>query len=89
MASYNIEWKQSTKKDLRGISKGKIPKIIEAAESLAENPFPNGYVKLTGSEFTYRIRVRNYRIIYEVHDKEILILIVKVGHRKDVYQRMR
>ena len=85
MVSYKIEWRRSIKKDLKGISKIEIPKIIGAVKSLSEEPRPTGAKKLSGSEFTYRIRIGNYRVIYEIHDETILIEVVKVGHRKDVY----
>lgn len=86
MASYRIEWRPSTKKDLKKITKSEIPKIIQAVEALTEEPRPNGSTKLSGSEFTYRIRIGNYRVIYEIHDDVVLIEVVKVGHRKDVYR---
>ena len=51
------------------------------------DPRPSGVKKLSGSEFTYRIRKGNYRIIYEIHDETILIEVVKIGHRKDIYNK--
>jgi mRNA interferase RelE/StbE len=86
MVSYKIEWRRSIKKDLKGISKTEISKIIGAVESLSEEPRPTKSKKLSGSEFTYRIRIGNYRVIYEIHDETILIEVVKMGHRKDVYK---
>ena len=86
MVSYKIEWRRSIKKDLKGISKTEIPKIIGAVKSLSEEPRPTGSKKLSRSEFTYRIRIGNYRVIYEIHDETILIEVVKVGHRKDLYK---
>ena len=86
MVSYKIEWRRSIKKDLKGISKTEISKIIGAVESLSEEPRPTGSKKLSGSEFTYRIRIGHYRMIYEIHDETILIEVVKMGHRKDVYK---
>lgn len=87
MASYRIKWRPSTKKDLKRISKSEALKIIEAVEALSVNPRPSGVKKLFGSEFTYRIRKGNYRIIYEIHDETIVIEVVKVGHRKDIYSK--
>lgn len=66
MASFRIEWRKSTKKDLRRISPGDVSRIVAAVESLGNDPFPSGYAKLSGSERAYRIRVGDYRIIYEV-----------------------
>ncbi len=52
---------------------------------LADNPRPEGALKMEGAE-TYRVRVRDYRIIYEIVDRELLVLVVKIGHRRDVYK---
>ena len=87
MAYYRIEWRSSTKKDLRRISKSEVQKIIESVEALSKQPRPNGSMKLSGSDFTYRIRIGNFRVIYEIHDDVVLIEVVKVGHRKDVYTK--
>ena len=86
MASYRLEWRASTKKDLRGIPPHDVKKIIEAAESLVQDPFPKASLKLTGSDHAYRMRVGNYRIIYDVFAKILVIEVIKVGHRKDVYK---
>ena len=64
--AVRIEWKKSTRKDLRKLPSLTVDKIIEVVEALAENPFPHGVEKLSGSEYAYRIRVGDYRIIYEV-----------------------
>ena len=85
MESYQIKWKKSALKDLRAIRKNFIPKIIEAIESLSINPFPIGAKKLAGSESTFRIRIGDYRVIYEVLKAELIIQIIRVRHRKDVY----
>ncbi len=87
MASYRLEWRRSTKKDFRRIASADIPKIIAAAEALAEDPFPSGCTKLSRSERSYRIRVGSYRILYDVHSGRLIIEVIKVGHRKDVYER--
>ena len=87
MASFRIHWKRSTKKDLRKIPKTEVEKIIRAVEDLSKNPRPESSNKLSGSEYTHRIRVGTYRIIYEIHENEVVVQIVKVGHRKDVYRQ--
>jgi mRNA interferase RelE/StbE len=87
MASYRLEWRRSTKKDLRRIASAHIPKIIAAAERLADDPFPTGHVKLSGSEHSYRIRVGDYRILYDVYSGRLVIEVIKVGHRKHVYEK--
>ena len=87
MASYRLEWRRSATKDLRCVAAVDVPRIVAAAQALAENPFPPGCTKLTGSERTYRIRVGDYRILYDVFSGRLLIEVVKIGHRKDVYKR--
>ena len=89
MTSYRIFWKKSAIKELRDIDKQIIPKIITAVESLLNNPFPPGVKKLIMSEFTYRIRVGDYRIIYNIFQRRLVIEIVRVGHRKDIYRKMK
>ena len=87
MACYRIEWRPSIKKDLKRVSKSEVPRIIKAVEALSDTPRPSGSTKLSGSESTYRIRIGSYRVIYEIYDDTILIEVVKVGHRKDVYKK--
>jgi len=86
MASYNIDWKLSAQKDLRGIHREYLPKIIQVAESLSEDPFPFGHRKLVGGSGSYRVRVGDYRIIYQVHVERKVVEIFHVRHRKDAYR---
>ncbi len=86
MASYRIEWRSSTKKDLRKIGAQDRLRILAAVEALMSDPFPPGCTKLSGSEQSYRIRTGNYRILYDVHSGHLIIEVIKVGHRKDVYR---
>lgn len=87
MEPYRIEWRKSTKKDLRRIAKGEVTKIILAVSNLAEDPHPHGCSKIQGSELAYRIRIGDYRVIYEVFENRIIIEIVRVSHRRDVYRK--
>lgn len=86
MATYRIEWKDSALRELKKLDRPVIPRIINAVESLATDPFPTGVRKLQGSEHTYRIRVGDYRVLYEVYQQTIRIQIIRVRHRKDVYR---
>ena len=83
MATYQIEWKTSALHELKAIDKQSIPRIVSAIGLLAENPFPPGVRKLRGSENTYRLRVGDYRVLYEVHPSSVRVLIVRVRHRRD------
>ena len=85
---YKIEWKQSAKKELKKLKKAVIPRIIKAVESLSINPYPTGSRKLQGSEHLYRVRLGDYRIVYSVENKILLIEIIRIGHRKDIYRKL-
>jgi mRNA interferase RelE/StbE len=87
MASYKIYWKKSALKELKKLESQIILNIISSVEKLALNPLPHGVKKLTLSDFTYRIRVGNYRIIYSLFRKDLTIEIIRVGHRKDIYKK--
>jgi len=86
MASYQVNWRRSTKKDLRRISPLEVAKIVETVQTLSVEPRPLGCKKMVGSECAYRLRVGDYRIIYEVYDDTIIIEVIKIGHRRDVYR---
>ncbi len=86
MDSYKIEWRNSTRRDIRRIAREHVSRIVAAVSSLADNPRPAGCTKLSGSERAYRIRVGDYRIVYEVFDEAVYIEVIKVGHRRDVYR---
>ena len=60
--------------------------VADAISALADDPRPEGARKLSGSRSSYRIRVGEHRVLYRITDKELLILVVKVGHRRDVYR---
>ena len=85
MAEYEIYFKESVEKDFLKIPKKDIQKILSRIESLANDPRPPGYEKLSGQE-KCRIRQGLYRIVYSIQDKELTVWVVKVGHRKDVYR---
>jgi len=85
MAAYEIFFKKSVEKDFKAIPKNELKKIITRIGGLAENPRPQSCEKLTGRD-RYRLRQRNYRIVYSSQDNELTIWVVKVGHRKDIYR---
>ena len=86
MAIYQIKWKTSALRELKKIDKKMIPRILSLVESLEVQPFPSGIRKLCGTKNTYRIRIGDYRIVYDVHKSIITIEIIRVRHRKDVYR---
>ena len=86
MGSYKVELTRSAEKDLRRIDKRYISRILAVVESLEEESRPVGCTKLSGSDRTYRIRIGSYRVIYEIENDRLVVLVIKIGHRKDVYQ---
>ena len=88
MVSYSIEWKNSAKKELRRLPKKAINNIITAVGLLSSNPRPAGSKKLIGTEHTYRQRIGDYRIVYSIKAHRLVIEIVRVGHRKDIYRKI-
>ena len=85
MAFYNVYFRESIGKDIKSIPKKDIKKIFDKIESLKVEPRPYGCEKLVGQE-RYRIRQGDYRIMYSILDKELVVWIVKIGHRKDIYR---
>ncbi len=86
MASYRVEISRSAAKDLRGIDRKWIPRLVAAIEALETDPRPVGCKKLVGSEHTYRVRIGNYRVVYDIHDGTLIVLVVRIRHRGDVYR---
>ena len=87
MASYRLEWKPSVHNDFRKIGGPEIPRIIERAEQLAQNPHPADSKKLKDAHDSYRIRIGDYRLIYQIDKREKIVLIQTVRHRKDAYRK--
>jgi mRNA interferase RelE/StbE len=85
MASFEVIFKQSVAKDLRQLPKKDIKKILRRIEALRKEPRPPSVEKLSGQE-KYRIRQGMYRILYEIRNNELIIVVVKVGHRRYVYR---
>lgn len=82
---YELQYKKKAIKALAKINEPYYTAIIQAIDELAEDPRPFGYIKLTGRS-GYRIRVGTYRIIYDIFDTNLIIEIVNVGSRGDIYE---
>jgi mRNA interferase RelE/StbE len=85
MAKYSLAFKKSVAKDLRNIPNKDVKRILKSIELLCENPRADGCIKLSGQE-RYRVRQGVYRIVYEIQDTELIILVVKIAHRSVVYK---
>ncbi len=86
MACYSVTVKKSAQKTLFGLPAPIVQNITRIIDALIENPKPKGSKKLTGSDNAYRIRSGDYRIIYTVFNAELIIEVIKIGHRKDIYR---
>lgn len=85
MARFELRFKPSVIKDLRGIPKTEVRRLLSRIEALRDDPRPVGCEKLTGREL-YRIRQGVYRVVYSVDDEHVVIEVIKVGHRREVYR---
>ncbi len=85
MGSYSLSFKKSVSKDLRVIPNQDVKRILKRVELLRENPRADGCTKLSGQE-RYRIRQGVYRIVYEIQDYELIVIVVRIAHRRDVYR---
>ena len=88
MAAYNISLKPSVEKDLRPLPKSIVARVMDQIEELKTAPLPRKALKLSTAERLYRIRVGDYRIVYEVDTKAKQVLIHYVRHRRDIYRSL-
>ena len=84
MAKYSLTFKKSVAKDLHNLPRKDIKRILNCIENLCVNPRADGCIKLSGQE-RYRVRQGVYRIIYEIQETELIIMVVKIAHRSVVY----
>ena len=87
MGSFRIEIAQSANRDIRQIDKQFIKPIVEAIRDLGDNPMPPQSKKLKGAEASYRLRVGNYRILYEINKKEKCLVVYHIRHRREAYKK--
>ncbi len=85
---YSIEFTPAALRDLESLPRDAQKRIGKKIDSLAQNPRPAGAVAIKGGEGLLRLRVGTYRVIYRVEDDRLVILVVRIGHRKEVYRRL-
>lgn len=85
MAGFKIFFKKSVEKDLAVIPVKDLRRVLQRIEMLIQNPRPPDCEKLTGQN-RFRIRQGRYRILYSIQDQELVVIVVKVAHRKDAYR---
>jgi mRNA interferase RelE/StbE len=84
--NYTVELARSTYSEIRRLPAKVVQRIMEAMQGLQEDPRPPGCKKLAGEFVTFRIRVGDYRVIYEIDDAESKVLVSRIRHRKDAYK---
>jgi len=86
MARYELRVKPSVAKDLRGLPKPDVRRILVRIEALRDDPRAPGCEKLAGEGELYRVRQGVYRIVYTIHDERVVVEVIRVGHRGEVYR---
>lgn len=84
--SWRVEFSRSAEQQFRGLPRKEQQRIAVRIDGLVENPRPAGAIKLAGEEGVYRLRSGDYRILYTLQDNLLLILVLKIGHRREVYR---
>ena len=87
MARYELRFKVSVAKDLRGLPKAEVQRVLRRIEALRDDPRGPGCEKLAGAGEHYRVRQGNWRIVYGIEDAVLVVEVVRVGHRREVYRR--
>jgi mRNA interferase RelE/StbE len=83
---YTVSYKPSAAKAFRSIHPQGRRRIKDAIEALADDPRPAGSIPLVGGDGEWRIRVGDYRIVYDIEDRKLVILVLRIGHRREVYR---
>ncbi|MEN6450644.1 MAG: type II toxin-antitoxin system RelE/ParE family toxin [Thermoguttaceae bacterium] len=86
MSKYSVHFKPSADRQLKRLPLVVQRRIVAEVDALATNPRPPGVTKLVGATNLWRLRVGNYRIVYEIHDAQLMVLVLRVADRKDVYR---
>ncbi len=86
MNKYQVELSRAASKQLKKLPVEELTRVQEKIDELADNPRPDGVVKLKDSEDSYRIRAGSYRVLYDIFDDVLLVSVIRIGHRKDVYR---
>ncbi|MCY3023804.1 MAG: type II toxin-antitoxin system RelE/ParE family toxin [Planctomycetota bacterium] len=84
--AYRIEYRPAFERAFRKLPAEVQSRVAPKISALADNPRPHGCVKMAGPEDLYRLRVGEYRIIYEIHDEVLVVLVIRIGHRREVYR---
>lgn len=84
--AYSISYAASAAKALRKLDRAAARRLLQAIERLADDPRPAGCRQLKGGDGEFRIRVGDYRIVYDIEDDRLVVLVLRVGHRREIYR---
>ncbi|MCY4014977.1 MAG: type II toxin-antitoxin system RelE/ParE family toxin [Gammaproteobacteria bacterium] len=87
MARYDLEISRTAERQLRRLPRADQARVVQAMLQLATDPYPRGTRKLLGYDDVFRIRVGQYRVLYSVSEATVIVVVLKIGHRRDVYRR--
>lgn len=87
MAGYAVEFTTGAAKEIRKLDAGVRRRILSSVAALAEDPRPAGCKKLVGEQNAWRVRIADYRVLYEIHDEVLTVTVVRVAHRREVYKK--
>jgi mRNA interferase RelE/StbE len=83
--TYRVEFAPLARRQIKKLPREVQKRIIERVEALASNPRSAGVKKLVSEENLHRVRIGEYRAVYQIRDRELIVLVVKVGHRREIY----
>ena len=84
--AYTVSVVPSVAKDIRALDDDTKRRVARVIDALADSPRPHGVEKLKGEDNIFRVRVGDYRIIYQISDRQLIVLVVRVRHRREVYR---
>lgn len=84
--AYDVQFAASAARSFRKLESAVQHRLARAIDALAIDPRPHGAVKLADEDDLYRVRVSEYRVVYKIQDRQLIVLIVAVGHRRDIYR---
>ena len=85
--SYRVEFTSAAARQVRKLPRTVRNRVLDAIEDLGDDPRPHGAKKLVGEQTAWRIRIGDYRVIYDVFDTDLIVSVVRAAHRRDVYDR--
>jgi mRNA interferase RelE/StbE len=86
--SFEIIWEPAAAREARALPKTELQRVLQKIEALTSNPRSLGSIKLSGAVGLWRIRVGDYRVLYQIIDKRLIVVVVRIAHRREAYRHM-